>query len=350
MVECILLEITQRLPELNNSSIDTIYFGGGTPSLLSYEELMRILDLIANQGNLNPMAEITLEANPDDLKKAQVDALRRTIINRLSIGIQSFDDEDLKRMNRAHLASEADYAIKLAQDNGFENITIDLIYGIPGSSEKQWMKNLDAAMHLNVQHLSAYCMTIEERTAYGKWEREGKIEQVNDESIYNQYKALTSIAFDAGFEHYEVSNFALQGKRSKHNSSYWKGLPYLGIGPSAHSFDGDKTRRWNIANNPIYIKNIHAKNSYWETEKLSRKDLYNERVMTSLRTKEGLNLTETERTFGINPIHIYEREITDYLAKEWLNISNDVISLSEEGMFRADRIASDLFITHDLEE
>lgn len=344
------LEIQQRIHELDGSAIDTIYFGGGTPSLLTYEQLMLLLDTIHSLGNVSPQPEITLEANPDDLKKELIKRLEKTPVNRLSIGIQSFNDDDLTRMNRAHKAAQADYAVKLAQDSGFENITIDLIYGIPGSSQEQWERNLHQALALNIQHLSAYCLTIEERTAYGKWEKEGIIKQVDDASIHQQYRTLIDRTQQAGFEHYEVSNFALPNYRSKHNSSYWKGLPYLGIGPSAHSFDGNNKRRWNIANNPVYIRKCNQSTVYWEEELLSKKDVYNEYIMTGLRTKEGVNIKKTEQTFGISLTAQFAPEIESAVNHEWMVIANDVISLTEEGMFRADRIASDLFITTALEE
>lgn len=349
MVRAIQTELVSRAEEWKNTPVETIYFGGGTPSLLSYEELMLILDRIYTLGNIHPEAEITLEANPDDLKKDKMQDWKKSPVNRFSIGVQSFYDDDLKRMNRAHRAEEADYGIKLAQDNGFENITIDLIYGIPGSSSRKWGQNLEKAFSLNIQHLSSYCLTIEEKTAFGKWEAGGQLKQVPDEEVLAQYRTLVEIAAARGFEHYEVSNFALPGKRSKHNSSYWQGKPYMGAGPSAHSFDGDRTRRWNISNNPQYLRHMTEGTRHYEEELLDVRDRYNEYVMTGLRTREGIDTETIRMRFGIRILETFDREITNACTREWMIQNGNTLRLTDEGMFKADRIASDLFLTENPE-
>ncbi len=347
MIKSMQNEILTRKSELDSNRIDTIYFGGGTPSLLSYDELMAIFETIYSNFEVSPTAEITLEANPDDLNKAHVATLRSTPINRFSIGIQSFRDEDLEMMNRAHKASDAEYSVKTAQDAGFDNITIDLIYAIPGLSTDAWKSNLEKALSLNVPHISAYCMTIEEKTAFGKWEKSGKIIPAGDDIARDHYLYLIEQLAIASYDHYEVSNFGKPGKHSQHNTSYWKGLPYLGIGPSAHSFDGINTRRWNISNNPLYIRKMELNEAYHESEKLSERDMYNEYIMTGLRTEKGIDLTYIYSRFGIDVKKQFEEELLPYFNSEIAILENDKIKLSEVGFFSADRVASDLFLLED---
>lgn len=340
-------EILQRASSLDGQQVDTIYFGGGTPSILSYDELMSIFDTIQGYFNISSHPEITLEANPDDLTKPHLHDLKRTPINRFSIGIQSFRDEDLKMMNRAHEAKDGEYSVKAAQDAGFENITIDLIYAIPGLSMDHWKRNVEKAFLLDVPHLSAYCMTIEEKTAFGKWEKTGKLVQAPDTLANDQYTYLVLQTILAGYDHYEVSNFGREGFHSRHNTSYWQGIPYLGIGPSAHSFDGNRTRRWNVSNNPLYIKALEENTGYWEEEKLSDRDLYNEYIMTGLRTAKGIQIDVVANRFGVKLLAQFEEEISGYLEEEWMERNGDQLRLTEKGFFLADRISSDLFLVNE---
>lgn len=347
LVSAINKEILHRASSLEGQRVDTIYFGGGTPSILSYDELMSIFDTIQGHFNISSHPEITLEANPDDLTALHLRELKRTPINRFSIGIQSFRDEDLKMMNRAHEAKDGEYSVKAAQDAGFENITIDLIYAIPGLSMDHWKRNVEKALHLDVPHLSAYCMTIEEKTAFGKWEKTGKLVQAPDTLANDQYTYLVLQTILAGYDHYEVSNFGREGFHSRHNTAYWQGIPYLGIGPSAHSFDGNRTRRWNVSNNPLYIKALEENTGYWEEEKLSDRDLYNEYIMTGLRTAKGIQIDTVANRFGVELLAQFEEEISGYLEEEWMERNGDQLRLTEKGFFLADRIASDLFLVNE---
>lgn len=347
-MEAIIKEIALRKKTDFPNEIQTIYFGGGTPSLLSYEELMRIFDALQQSAILARDAEITLEANPDDLTNQKLRELRQTPVNRFSIGIQSFFEEDLNLMNRAHSAHEGEYSVKAAQDAGFENLTIDLIYAIPGLTNDRWRKNLDSAIALDVPHISAYCMTIEEKTVFGKWEKAGKLNPTEDKVAHEHYQFLVKALSESGFEHYEVSNFGKPNRHSKHNTSYWKGLPYVGLGPSAHSFDGINKRSWNINNNAIYLREIEQSKLPAEFEILSKKDFYNEKIMTGLRTALGIQPEEILKQFGINVNELFEEEIQRYQQQGWLVKTDNSIRLSEEGFFRADRIASDFFITEEI--
>lgn len=343
MVEAICLELKSRHLENNTPSIDTIYFGGGTPSLLTSSEISRIIETIHNHFKVAGHAEITLEANPDDLTAAKLKELRSSEINRLSIGIQSFRDQDLKFMNRAHNAQEADRCVKTAQDLGFENITIDLIYAIPGLAKADWINNINTALRLNVPHISSYCMTIEEKTVFGNREKKGLLKPTEDDHALEQYMLLSSILRESNFIHYEVSNFAKEGFESKHNTSYWSGKPYLGVGPSAHSFDGISTRRWNVSNNAIYLKKIYDNDIYFESEFLNNTERYNETVMTSLRTANGINTDQIKSQFGVDMKTEFAQEISEYQSAGWLISEEKKIRLTEEGFFRGDTIASDFF-------
>ena len=284
MLEAIARELIMQKDFLEAASVETIYFGGGTPSLLSAEELLRIFDLIEKHYDISKLQECTLEANPDDLNPQYIQQLKRTPVNRFSIGVQSFFDSDLKYMNRAHSAQQADYAIKAAQDGGFEKLTIDLIYGTPGLSLGAWQENLEKVKNLSIPHFSAYALTVEEGTALHHAIRQKKQKPVDQEQSAVQFEYLMEFAPQIGFEQYEISNFASKGQYALHNTNYWKGIPYLGIGPSAHSFDG-KNRRSNIANNSKYLKGIlQEKKLDFEEELLSQTQRINEYIMTSIRT------------------------------------------------------------------
>jgi oxygen-independent coproporphyrinogen III oxidase len=339
MVRAMMKELEHRRSELPGQHLDTIYFGGGTPSVLSADELKFIFDSIDKHFSISPGAEITLEANPDDLTAAFLKALRSTPVNRLSIGIQSFRDEDLKMMNRAHTAPEAEASVKRAQDAGITNLTVDLIYGIPGLDEMSWQKNLDHVRELEVQHLSSYCLTVEPKTALARFVQSGKISPVDEQLASKHFQQLVQFAKENGFDHYEISNFAKKGFIAKHNSSYWFGEPYLGIGPSAHSFDGEK-RRWNISNNAQYLHFISAGKTTYEEETLNENERYNEFVMTHLRTMWGVTLKEVPEEFQTH----FKTEAEKWLASGDMENNANVFVLTEQGKLIADRIASDLFV------
>ena len=296
MVELLCKEIQLRKNELPTSRLETIYFGGGTPSLLSQDELEQIFDTIFQNFDVLENTEITLEANPDDLIDDKLELLKMTPINRLSIGVQSFFDRDLKLMNRAHNSAEAFNSLKKAKEL-FENISIDLIYGIPGQSNTDWQKNLDLALDLEIPHVSSYALTVEANTALEKFIEKGNVQEVGDEQYRAQFDMLVHTLTKNGFEQYEFSNFGKPGYYSRNNMAYWMGKPYLGIGPSAHSYDGS-SRKWNISNNPLYIKSLQTGKIPQQEEILSVTDKYNEFVMTRLRTKFGVNIQDIEEFFG----------------------------------------------------
>lgn len=342
LLSAMITELERRRAELPSAELETIYFGGGTPSLLSEDELQRFFGKITEHFTILPGAEITLEANPDDLDENYLRQLRRTPVNRLSIGIQSFRDEDLRLMNRAHSAAEAESVVKAAQDAGFSNLTIDLIYGIPGLNENDWMRNLEKAGSLGVQHLSSYCLTVEPRTALAHFVQQGKIRPVDEEQASAQFLALVDFATANGFAQYEISNFAKPGFIAKHNSSYWTGDPYLGIGPSAHSYNGTE-RRWNIANNAQYIRMMAENKSTYEAELLTENERYNEFLMTRLRTSRGILLGELEQNFGEEAAKNVLAGMQDYLESGDALLEDGRIFLSPKGRLLADRIASELF-------
>jgi oxygen-independent coproporphyrinogen-3 oxidase len=274
--------------------ISSIYFGGGSPSILNQTELSLIFKTLTSNFDLSQVQEVTLETNPDDHSTEKLSFWKSLGINRLSIGIQSFIDRDLKLMNRAHSASDAKACVEQARQAGFESLTIDLIYGIPNQSFEEWQANVQQAIALNTDHISAYCLTVEEKTALHHQVKSGAIAEKQDDIMEEEYLFLHRTLSEAGFHHYEISNYAKTGKEAFHNSSYWSGKTYLGFGPSAHSFDGKSTRRWNISNNITYAKAIAEGSEYFETEILSRTDKTNEQIMTALRTAAGLSLNEIE--------------------------------------------------------
>src|SRR5476651_2419435 len=283
MVQAIVKEIRLQMHYLNGETIETVYFGGGTPSLLNSGEINQVIDTITRLHHVATNAEITLEANPDDLDQQKVMALRQTPVNRFSIGIQSFFDEDLLWMNRAHRSDEAEASVKRTQDAGFENITADLIYGFPLLTDAKWQQNMAKLFALNVPHVSAYSLTVEPRTALASFIKNKKQAPVSDQQSAEQFLMLMAEMDKRGFEHYEISNFSKPGQYSRHNTNYWRGVKYLGIGPSAHSFNGD-TRQWNIANNAKYLAGLTTGTIPAETETLTEENRLNEYIMTSLRT------------------------------------------------------------------
>ncbi len=342
LLNALLKEISLQKNYFAKGSLSTIYFGGGTPSLLGGDEIKTILDEIRNIFSVDEYAEVTLEANPDDLTAEKLKALRSAGVNRLSIGIQSFDDEDLKWMNRAHSAVQAIESVKLSQEAGFDNITIDLIYGTPLLTDEQWKINLRTTFDLNVQHLSCYALTVEARTALAHAIAKKNQAGVEDEKQARHFGMLMEMAKEKGFEQYEISNFAPKGLYSKHNSSYWLGEKYLGIGPSAHSFNGE-TRQWNIRNNNEYIRIINEGKIPAETEILTPQNKFNEYVMTSLRTMWGCNLEKIRKEFGADYAETFFRQAMQKVNEGFMLQQRQNFILSREGKFFADRIAAEFF-------
>lgn len=324
-------------------SIATIYFGGGTPSLLHHSDLSTILMALKNNWSIDMYAEITLEVNPDDITKEKLSEWKSVGINRLSIGIQSFFEEDLLWMNRAHSALQATDCIALAKKAGFNNITIDLIYGTPTLSDENWKTNVDTAIGFQIDHISCYALTVEPKTALEKLIASKKTLNVNPETQARHFELLMHWTAEAGYEQYEISNFAKPGKRSKHNSSYWQGKPYLGLGPSAHSFNGH-ARRWNVANNAIYIDSLLKNELPYEEEILTTQQQLNEYIMTSLRTMEGISLERIANHFGENMYTQLMQSMEKYKQSQHLVIEDNHLKTTNKGKLLADGIAADLFV------
>lgn len=343
MLQALGQEIDLRKNYLAGESIETIYFGGGTPSLLSADELQILIGAITDLYEVSPTAEITLEANPDDLNTQKVREFRQTLINRFSIGIQSFFEEDLKWMNRAHTAREAHSSIKRVQDAGFENITADLIYGFPLLSNPKWEHNIQQLIELHIPHISSYSMTVEPATALSSFIKKGEQKPMDEGQSTAQFLILMEQLIEAGFEHYEISNFAKPGLYSKHNSNYWEGVSYLGIGPSAHSFNGE-SRQWNISNNSNYIDQIGLKKIPAEMEVLSTENRINEYIMTSLRTSKGMSLQKITERFGSDYSNEVRNGLEPFADKNWINLNDQIVTLTTDGKLFADHIASELFI------
>lgn len=342
MVDAICKEIKMKHDRISGQ-IGSIYLGGGTPSILSEVALQKIFDTINHTFSVDSNAEITIEANPDDLTAAKLKELKKLPINRFSVGIQSFFDEDLLWMNRAHHADEAENCIKRSQDAGFENLSLDLIYGYPLLSDSKWQHNIQKTIELEVPHISAYALTVEPKTALAHAIRNKKQTPVSDSQSAAQFVLLMDQLITAGFEHYEISNLAKPGCYAVHNTNYWRGVDYLGIGPSAHGFDG-QNRYMNPANNAQYME-VLSKNKLPEiVEELSLNDRFNEYVMTSLRTMWGTDLGKIKTDFGADFLEETNHNLKAFEDKDWLVIQDDQIKLSENGKLFADHIASELFI------
>jgi len=341
-VDALVAEIELRKSVFDQQTINSIYFGGGTPSLLSEEDLNRIFETLFTSFRVSPLAEITLEANPDDLSPEKIQVLKKTPINRLSIGIQSFRDEDLRFMKRAHNAKEALSSIKSCKQAGFTNLSVDLIYGTPGMDTSAWLENLNIAFDLDIPHISSYALTVEPNTELHHQILHQKVSNVDENQSAAQFELLTSQMKRNGYEQYEISNFCKPGAYSKHNSSYWKKDMYLGLGPSAHSFYDNK-RLWNVSNNTKYVKSLAQNLLPLQEEVLSLEDRYNEYVMTSLRTKWGCNIAEIETNFSSELAAYFRNEIELYVSTENVLVKKEVYYLSEKGKLLADKIASDLF-------
>ncbi|BAO75949.1 radical SAM family heme chaperone HemW [Winogradskyella sp. PG-2] len=341
LINALTKELELRKEEFKDITIETIYFGGGTPSLLTNNELQFLIDAVYKHYKVSNNPEITLEANPDDLSKNRIIELSKSPINRLSIGIQSFFEADLKLMNRAHNAEEAKACLEEATKH-FDNISLDLIYGIPGSTNAQWNENIETALSYNVPHISSYALTVEPKTALASFIKKGIIDNVDDEQAHEQFHILKEKLEDEGFMHYELSNFGKDNFFSRNNSAYWKGKSYIGIGPSAHSFNG-KQRGWNVSNNSKYIKAIQQNELPIEIEILTLTDQYNEYVMTGLRTIWGVSFLKVENDFGIvfKDYLIEQSEV--FINQHLLYIDDEHLRVTKKGQFLSDGIASELF-------
>lgn len=342
MIEAIINEIEVRKDYLVDQNIETLYFGGGTPSLLTFNELSRIIKKVKTSFPDIQLKEITLEANPDDINKTSLIEWKKGGVNRLSIGLQSLKSDDLKWMNRAHTVEEALKCIPLARRNGFDNLTIDLIYGLPNLTLEDWENAVQWVINQKVPHISAYCLTVEEKTSLHKLVKTNKIKPASEDQQSEQFTLLVNLLQKQGYEQYEVSNFALKGFRSVHNGNYWKGEYYLGIGPSAHSFNG-KSRSWNIANNSKYIQLVKEQKQDWiETEVLSHKDRFNELLLTGLRTTDGLKISQLAEILPFTKE--FDQTKSEFIKSGWMIEENGQLKLTKEGLLKADYIASELFI------
>jgi oxygen-independent coproporphyrinogen-3 oxidase len=343
VVEAIAAEIVLRKDYLPEKGIETIYFGGGTPSMLDQAELELLLDTIRQHFSVDKDAEITLEANPDDLTADKLRQFYAAGINRLSIGIQSFHEPHLKFLNRIHSATEAGQCVKTAQDIGIQNISIDLIYAIPAESHAILQEDMQKAFELNISHISAYCLTIEPQTAFGSWLKKKKIQPIDEEFAARQFEILIKTLAENGYEQYEISNFARNGRYSRHNSSYWKQRPYLGVGPSAHSYNGS-SREYNVSNNAQYLKAIQGNVIPATIEQLSVADQTNEYLLTGLRTKWGVSREKLELLSKGTFRMVHAEDLKRMTASGWIWEDTQSLYLTESGKLFADRIASDLFI------
>ncbi len=341
MLEAMLLELKLRRNEMGDHKVRSVYFGGGTPSLLSIDDLQLFLNAVDEYFDLVPSPEITIEANPDDLTRTYLKDLSKTAVNRLSIGIQSFHDNELKMMNRAHDAVMARAALDQATDL-FENLSIDLIYGIPGSNRELWLQNIETALSYEVPHISSYALTVEPKTALAAFIKKGLIPEVDEDLAEEQFFMLIDRLESSGFVHYELSNFGKKGYFSVNNSAYWQGKPYLGVGPSSHSYDG-RCRSWNVRNNSIYIRSIHKGELPVEREELSKTDRYNEMVMTGLRTMWGISLQLVEIEFGNAYKNYLLKQAEEKIQQQLLYIDGDYLHVTKKGKFLCDGIASSLF-------
>ena len=342
MVLALAKEIQMRKNEIQDDDVETIYFGGGTPSVLTIKEIQFLIDSVYQNFKVAENPEITLEANPDDLSDEKIIDLANSPINRLSIGVQSFFEDDLKMMNRAHNSEEAKKSLEMATQY-FDNISIDLIYGMPGMSNEKWKANIETALSFGVPHISSYALTVEPKTALKKLIQTGKIAEPKDDVAQEHFQILVDTLQENGFIHYELSNFGKENYFSKNNSAYWLGKKYLGIGPSAHSYDGI-SRSWNVANNIVYLKSLEENKLPSEKEILTQTDCYNEYVMTGLRTIWGISLERIQNEFGEKYLDYLLEQSQKFLVDDLLFIENNVLKTTKKGKFLADGIASDLFL------
>ncbi len=344
LIQAISTELEYQKVYLRGEAIETIYFGGGTPSLLTKQELDWIFNSVYKNYSVISQPEITLEANPDDLNQEKIKILREAGINRISLGIQSFDDKVLKFLNRAHNRQDAITCVNQLRESGIENISIDLIHSIPGQNDHLLSLNLGEVIALAPQHISVYSLTIEEKTVFGKWASRGKVKVVDETHSATQFEQVMDTLTDCGYQHYEISNYCLPGFSSKHNSSYWQQKPYLGVGPSAHSFDGE-TRQYNVNNNHRYLMSLNKGSIPYEKEILTKENKINEYIFTSLRTNRGCDLSYLIRTHDYDLMSINTTYIQSLLDHGFVTLSENVLSLTRRGKLMADKIASDLFAT-----
>jgi len=343
MVKALLKEIPHKAELFENDEIETLYFGGGTPSVLDTGEVEILIETVKEYFRVSKDLEISFEANPDDLKGEYPGRLIASGVKRISIGIQSFSGEDLSLMRRSHNSSQAVEAINNVKEAGFKDINCDLIYGIPGMTSETWEKNLETLMGLEIQHISAYHLTFEPGTVFDHWRKKQRLFPVEEEESLRQYEILKQKTEKAGFVHYEISNFALPGFFSKHNLTYWKNKNYIGIGPSAHSYDG-KRRFWNISSNKKYMEMLNFNSyNYYDSELLSIIDMYNEYMLTSLRTMWGIDLLEIQDRFGDNYVKYTMKIAESYLREELMIKSNNKIRLTGRGIFLSDQIIREFF-------
>jgi len=352
MILALAKEIEMRKSEFQEEIVETIYFGGGTPSILEISDLKFLIDAVYRNFKVVVNPEITVEANPDDLTENRIIELSKNKVNRLSIGIQSFFEDDLKLMNRAHNVEEAKSCLEIATQY-FDNISIDLIYGIPDSSQngeqakqmsnEKWLQNIETALSFGVPHISSYALTVEPKTALHSFIQKGIIPQPDDEVAQEHFQILVDKLSENEFIHYELSNFGKENYFSKNNSSYWLGKKYIGIGPSAHSYDG-KNRGWNVSNNSLYIKSIQENKLPIEIETLTKTDRYNEYVMTGLRTIWGVSLNKIEQEFGETYLNYLNQQAAKFIEDHLLFIDDNILRTTKKGKFLSDGIASDLFL------
>ncbi|HMJ69209.1 MAG TPA: radical SAM family heme chaperone HemW [Cyclobacteriaceae bacterium] len=343
LTAAIVKEIMMQKDYLGGEQIETIYFGGGTPSLLTKEEISDVLTTIRRNFTIHPESEITLEANPDDLSKQKLEELRSLGVNRLSIGIQSFRDDILTFFNRAHNGAEAARSIEDARSAGFNNISIDLIYGVPGQDDVTWRAGLEEGLKFAPEHISAYSLTIEERTVFGKWQTANKLTPMDEGLVAGQFEILMDTLVNRGYDHYEISNFSLPGYHSRHNSSYWNRTKYLGAGPSAHSYDG-VSRQFNIANNAAYTRRIESGEIPSEREVLTTIDKINEYFLIGLRTSAGCDLTFLSE-YGFHFSDRHRRYVDELVRLDKMVVEGSLLKLTNKGKLLADKIAADLFVS-----
>jgi oxygen-independent coproporphyrinogen-3 oxidase len=344
MVDAICQETALQKSYVDGKAIETIYIGGGTPSMLQPDMLANLMDSIRKHHVISADAEITLEANPDDINAESLRSWQAAGINRLSIGIQSFRDADLNYLNRVHNAAKAIQCLKLAQDAGFHNLTLDLIFGIPTLDDEAWLQNINTAVEMKIPHISAYALTVEPKTALELMIRKGKAAPVDDEQSARQFEGMMTAMKASGYLHYEISNYCLPGKFARHNTAYWQGETYLGLGPSAHSYNG-KTRQWNVSGIREYLDAINNEAIPAESEALSVDQKYDEYVMTGLRTMWGCNAGEIRKKFGNKYADYFSKQAISWISRGFILKSGDSYTLTQKGKLQADGIASDLFIS-----
>jgi len=343
LVRAMAEEIRLQQAYLSGEVVETIYFGGGTPSILTGDEVGFLLKAIRVTQEVSSGAEITLEANPEDVTSEKLTDLRSAGVTRLSIGVQSFDDDVLRYFNRAHSAETATRSVEVARAAGFDNLSIDLIYAVPGMSNHAWQKNIEQAIALRTQHISAYTLTIEEKTAFGKWFKQGKLLPVDEKVAAEQVELLVTLLASSGFRQYEISNFSLPGYESRHNLAYWEGKKYLGIGPSAHSFN-HVSRQHNVANNHLYVRAVMGGTVPADKETLSKEDQINEYILTTLRTSAGCDLQMLKSNFGYDVLALHSRYLEELQKQKLIILNNSQLQLTQSGRLLADKISSDLFL------